>query len=83
MSGQDIIAVGDVHMGYDLEGAKERLGQWGTFDYTQLARDALNYMIMGDMVDGPLESSEIIECTDYREVPPEPLLLPAPKEEPS
>lgn len=77
MSGEIIAVWQDEHFGFDPEGAKKRLRQWATFDYAQLERDALNFMIMGDMVDGL--PSDVIECTDYHEVEPEPLFLPPPE----
>lgn len=36
---------------------------------------------VGDMVDGPLPADDTIECTEYRELPPEQLLLPSGEEQ--
>lgn len=75
---EEIVIVGDAHAGCDPEGVKERLRQLAvTLDFANLEKNALNFMIMGDMVDGPM--LDVIECTEYRDVTEEPLLLPPPE----
>ncbi len=65
MSGE-IVIVGDVHLS-EIDQAKDNFTRhyWGAFDYK-----------LGDCFDGMVVPDDIIECTDYRELGPEPLLLP-------
>lgn len=80
MSDQEIIIVDDVHFSkYDrAKSADFARHYWGTFDYALLEQNALNHTLFaqGTMVDGLPVPNDIIECTDYRELEPEPLLLP-------
>ena len=75
---EEIVIVGDVHLG-EIDQARDDYFKrhfWGTFDYSLLGQDAIKYAIMGDSFDYPLKPDEIIECTNYRELGPEPFLLP-------
>jgi hypothetical protein len=75
MSGEIIAVWQDEHFGFNPEGAIGCLRHFVTLDFPQLERrTALNFMIMGDP-----HPRDIIECTDYYEIEPEPPLLPSPE----